>query len=189
MWRPCHGGEHMFGQSFRASIAMTRSPSDGGSSKIVHELLTMRPGVMQAIMLLACSGEDLPIDVLLVLLAGTRETETGMRTQVSGLVDVRVDLATLAGVEERPGELGGYGASWPRSLAASPTGSTTPRGVTRSRVPTPSCRSRPGRCAADSGRASGEPSRLSIRGARSPGAATPRPTAISPTGPVSPMTG
>lgn len=46
--------------------------------------------------------DQLRADVLLDLLDGTRNA-TG------GIVEVRVDLATLAGLENHPGEVGGYG--------------------------------------------------------------------------------
>ena len=89
--------------------------------------------------------DQLRADVFLDLLEGT-ETKNGSRR---GVVDIRVDLATLAGLAEAPGELGGFGpviadiarqvterqqrSEWRWTLTDSETGLPVDSGITRRR--------------------------------------------------------
>jgi hypothetical protein len=57
----------------------------------------------------ARSMDQLRADVFLDLLSGRNLDRGGRGPHRKGLVDIRVDLATLAGLTETPGELAGYG--------------------------------------------------------------------------------
>lgn len=89
--------------------------------------------------------DQLRADVLLDLLSGSGSAGPGERT---GVVDIRVDLATLAHLDDHPGELAGYGpviadiarriteeqgsSEW-RYTVTDPTGRIVGTGATRRR--------------------------------------------------------
>lgn len=52
--------------------------------------------------------DQLRADVFLDLLSGTKQHTTGNNAN-NGVVDIRVDLDTLTGLTDHPGDLGGYG--------------------------------------------------------------------------------
>jgi hypothetical protein len=95
--------------------------------------------------------DQLRADVLLDLLNGTQPTKDRKRTGGSGrgVVDVQVDLATLAGLADAPGELAGYGpviadiarqiaaeqidGEWRYTITDPDTGQVVANGITRRR--------------------------------------------------------
>jgi len=95
--------------------------------------------------------DQLRADVLLDLLNGTKPTKDRKRTGGSGrgVVDVQVDLATLAGLTDTPGELAGYGpviadiarqiaaeqidGEWRYTITDPDTGQVVANGITRRR--------------------------------------------------------
>jgi hypothetical protein len=89
--------------------------------------------------------DQLRADVFLDLLEGNQQGQNTRR----GVVDIRVDLATLAGLSEAPGELGGFGpviadiarqvterqhgSEWRWTLTHPETGLPVDQGITRRR--------------------------------------------------------
>ena len=97
--------------------------------------------------------DQIRADVFLDLLLGAdpkpTSTGTGERSARRGTVDIRVDLDTLAGLTDHPGELGGYGpviadiarqvadtqhdAEWRFTVVDTPTGQPIHTGITKRR--------------------------------------------------------